>query len=340
VVIAGIAVTVFLGMIGIWVFILRPSAAIVRTSIAELGEKNAALDRALLEAEHAAKVKSEFLATVSHELRTSLNAVIGLSGLLADTTLDARQQVFVSTINHSGDALLGLINSILDLAKIEAGRLDLEVLDFDVCELVETAAETLAFRAEGERIEVATNVAANVPSRVSGPGLDISRRLVELTAGTIGLTSEPQRGSTWPFDLPLGPVEDRVDDISLLVGRRILIVDDLAANRLLRREVVLGWKMMPDEVVDAEAALRALRDAAEGGRAFDVALLDFEMPRTDGYGFARLIGEDATIARTPLILISSYSDSGDPARVAAAGLFRDGEQAAATGTVAPHPRRR
>jgi signal transduction histidine kinase/DNA-binding response OmpR family regulator len=394
-VVAGIALTVLLGIIGIWLFILRPSAAIVRDSVAELREKNVALDRSLVAAEHAAKVKSEFLATVSHELRTPLNAVIGLSGLLVDTPLDARQRVFVSTINHSGEALLGLINNILDLAKIEAGKLELEVLDFDVRELVETAAETLAFRAEGERIELATNVASDVPSLVSGDqgrvrqvlmnllgnavkftergsvvirvsrtdaglvrfavtdtgvgvtpeqgarlfqpfsqadasttrrfggtglGLDISRRLVELMGGTIGLTSEPGKGSTFYFDLPLGPVEDRVEDISLLVGRRILIVDDLAANRLLLREIVLGWKMSPDEAVDAESALRALRDAAAGGPAYDAALLDFEMPGTDGYGLARLIREDAAIADTPLILISSYSDSGDPARVAAAGF--------------------
>jgi signal transduction histidine kinase/DNA-binding response OmpR family regulator len=394
-VVAGIALTVLLGIIGIWLFILRPSAAIVRDSVAELREKNVALDRSLVAAEHAAKVKSEFLATVSHELRTPLNAVIGLSGLLVDTPLDARQRVFVSTINHSGEALLGLINNILDLAKIEAGKLELEVLDFDVRELVETAAETLAFRAEGERIELATNVASDVPSLVSGDqgrvrqvlmnllgnavkftergsvvirvsrtdaglvrfavtdtgvgvtaeqsarlfqpfsqadasttrrfggtglGLDISRRLVELMGGTIGLTSEPGKGSTFYFDLPLWPVEDRVEDISLLVGRRILIVDDLAANRLLLREIVLGWKMSPDEAVDAESALRALRDAAAGGHAYDAALLDFEMPGTDGYGLARLIREDAAIADTPLILISSYSDSGDPARVAAAGF--------------------
>jgi two-component system sensor histidine kinase/response regulator len=281
------------------------------------------------------------------------------------------------------------------LAKIEAGRLELEVLEFDVRELVETAAETLAFRAEGEHIELATYVAADVPARVSGDqgrvrqvlmnlmgnavkftergsvvvrasmldggrvrfavtdtgvgitdeqsarlfqpfsqadasttrrfggtglGLDISRRLVELMGGTIGHSSSFGEGSTFHFDLPLGQVEARVDESALLVGRRVLIVDELAANRLLLREVVLGWKMIPEEAATADECLWALRDAAANGRGFEAALLDFAMPDTDGYELARLIREDAAIARTPLILISSYSESGDPARVAAAGV--------------------
>ena len=349
-------------------------------------------------AEAASAAKSTFLANMSHEIRTPMNAIMGLVHMLRRETPRPDQEVRLVKIAGAAEHLLSVINDILDLSKIEAGKLRLDLNDFAPEQIIDNVCDIVLDKALAKGLELVLDLRA-LPAQLHGDGLRlgqillnftsnaikfteagsitlrawvtqasdhelrvrfevsdtgiglteeqrqrlfqafeqadvsttrrfggtglglaISQRMVEMMAGQIGVVSEPGRGSTFWFEVPLRygqlvwqPRPARVPTR----GLRVLLADGLAASRAALTGLLSAFGLRVTTAVDGPEALRAADAAEQAGMPFDLVLAETSLGGIDGLALGRRLGH----VRAPRLLL--HASGQPPAREdwVAAGYF-------------------
>ncbi len=342
--------------------------------------------------EQVSEAKSAFLANMGHEIRTPMTGVLGMSELLLATPLNERQHGYASAIHQSGQLLLRLVNDSLDLARIEAGKLQLEQVALDPAALLRATVQLQRALAERKGLDLRVCIAADVPSRIggdplrieqillnllsnalkftergqveaalerldgrlrfrvsdngpgmsaqqcaclfnrfeqadgvarrhggSGLGLAISRDLASLMEGTLSVSSTPGQGSTFVLDLPIREAPSAApasaaEAVAPVQALSVLLVEDDATVG----QVISGLlEAMGHRVFHARHGLAALAELKT--RAFDLALLDLDLPGVDGLQLARLI-RAGVAPGLPLIAVTARSVGDEDMQIRAAGM--------------------
>jgi len=162
----------------------------LQMEIDERKQAQVELQRAKEAAEAANRAKSEFLANISHEVRTPMNGIIGMTGLVLDSELNSEQREYLGMVKESADSLLALLNDILDVSRIEAGKFELERVDFDLRQNLNEATRILAIRAQQKGLKLDLEVSGDVPDIFEGDPIRLRQILINLVGNAIKFTEQ------------------------------------------------------------------------------------------------------------------------------------------------------